>query len=156
MTFILSIMKAFDIHSEGAVKLLAELLDLDAPGPYEEGGRHRNAEHFAHVEVYTDVRSPYRDLFVLCSPVRCPPNSGAFPRSRYLWNGGGGSERTRMIRQRAASVGHCRRYRYRPSPATCCFQRWLLVSASTHRLGRRSYGASARVGFHVYSDVPVA
>ncbi|KAJ7455691.1 hypothetical protein B0H11DRAFT_2244476 [Mycena galericulata] len=47
---ILSIMKASDIPSEGALKLLAELLDLDAPGPYEEGGRNRNAEeHFAHV-----------------------------------------------------------------------------------------------------------
>ncbi|KAJ7450071.1 hypothetical protein B0H11DRAFT_1743340 [Mycena galericulata] len=68
-TFILSIMKALDIRSEGAVKLLAEFLDLDAPGPYEEGGRHRNAEHFAH-EVYTYVRSPYRDLFVYDSVVQ--------------------------------------------------------------------------------------
>ncbi|KAJ7431338.1 hypothetical protein B0H11DRAFT_2332327 [Mycena galericulata] len=88
MTFILSIMKALDIHSEGAVKLLAELLDLDAPGPYEEGGRHRNAEHFAHVEVYTYVRSPYRDLFVSCSTMsaqfRCL-STLALPLERGRW-----------------------------------------------------------------------
>ncbi|KAJ7502304.1 hypothetical protein B0H11DRAFT_2223783 [Mycena galericulata] len=57
-------MKAPDIPPEDTVKLLADFLDLDTPGPYEEGGRHRNAEHFAH--VYTYVRSPYRDLFVSC------------------------------------------------------------------------------------------
>ncbi|KAJ7123880.1 hypothetical protein C8R43DRAFT_1135918 [Mycena crocata] len=60
-TFIISIMKAIDIRSESAVKLLSEFLDLDAP--YVEGGRHVNAEHFAH-EVYTFVRSPYKDLFI--------------------------------------------------------------------------------------------
>ncbi|KAJ7456399.1 hypothetical protein B0H11DRAFT_2065824 [Mycena galericulata] len=54
-------MKALDIHSEGAVKLLAELLDLDAPGPYEEGGRHRNAEHFAH--RYTRTCAPRTETF---------------------------------------------------------------------------------------------
>ncbi|KAG6864812.1 hypothetical protein C0991_006998 [Blastosporella zonata] len=54
-------MKAIDIRSESAVKLLAEFLDIDAP--YTEGGRHTNAEHFAH-EVYSYVRSPFRDLFV--------------------------------------------------------------------------------------------
>ncbi|KAE9404214.1 hypothetical protein BT96DRAFT_813849 [Gymnopus androsaceus JB14] len=60
-TFIISLMKAIDIRSETAVKLLAEFLDMDAP--YVEGGRHVNAEHFAH-EVYSYVRSPYKDLFV--------------------------------------------------------------------------------------------
>lgn len=71
-------MKAIDIRSETAVKLLAEFLDMDAP--YVEGGRHVNAEHFAHgeimfnwlahiilkafIEVYSYVRSPYKDLFV--------------------------------------------------------------------------------------------
>ncbi|KAJ3885495.1 hypothetical protein GG344DRAFT_59139 [Lentinula edodes] len=60
-TFIISLMKAIDIRSESAVKLLAEFLDMDAP--YVEGGRHVNAEHFAH-EVYSYVRSPYKDLFV--------------------------------------------------------------------------------------------
>jgi hypothetical protein len=39
-------MKSIDIRSESAVKLLAEFLDMDAP--YVEGGRHVNAEHFAH------------------------------------------------------------------------------------------------------------
>ncbi|ESK87546.1 ring finger domain protein [Moniliophthora roreri MCA 2997] len=59
-TFIISLMKAIDIRSESAVKLLAEFLDMDTP--YVEGRRHVNAEHFAH-EVYSYVRSPYRDLF---------------------------------------------------------------------------------------------
>lgn len=45
-TFIISLMKAIDIRSESAVKLLAEFLDMDVP--YVEGGRHVNAEHFAH------------------------------------------------------------------------------------------------------------
>ncbi len=39
-------MKAIDIRSESAVKLLSEFLDIDEP--YVFGGRHRNAEHFAH------------------------------------------------------------------------------------------------------------
>ncbi|KAJ7727272.1 hypothetical protein B0H16DRAFT_259763 [Mycena metata] len=65
--FIISIMKAIDIRSESAVKLLSEFLDLDAP--YVEGGRHVNAEHFAH-EVYSYVRSPYKDLFVYDSVVQ--------------------------------------------------------------------------------------
>lgn len=42
--FIISLMKALDIRSEGAVKLLAEFLDMDAP----EGRERRYAEHFAH------------------------------------------------------------------------------------------------------------
>ncbi|KAL0948551.1 hypothetical protein HGRIS_011111 [Hohenbuehelia grisea] len=72
-TFIISIMKAIDIRSESAVKLLAEFLDLDAP--YVEGDRHVNAEHFAH-EVYSYVRSPYKDLFVYDSVVQydVPPD----------------------------------------------------------------------------------
>lgn len=45
-SFIISLMKSIDIRSESAVKLLAEFLDMDAP--YVEGGRHLNAEHFAH------------------------------------------------------------------------------------------------------------
>ncbi|KAF9039225.1 hypothetical protein BJ165DRAFT_1351730 [Panaeolus papilionaceus] len=60
-TLIISLMKSIDIRSESAVKLIAEFLDLDAP--YVPGGRHVNAEHFAH-EVYSYVRSPYKDLFV--------------------------------------------------------------------------------------------
>ncbi|KAJ6510821.1 hypothetical protein C8R45DRAFT_965289 [Mycena sanguinolenta] len=66
-SFTLSIMKAIDIRSESAVKLLSEFLDLDAP--YVEGGRHINAEHFAH-EIYSYVRSPYKDLFVYDSVVQ--------------------------------------------------------------------------------------
>ncbi|TFY61587.1 hypothetical protein EVG20_g6997 [Dentipellis fragilis] len=60
-TFVLSLMKSIDIRSESAVKLLAEFLDMDAP--YTPGGRHTNAEHFAH-EIYSYLRSPYRDLAV--------------------------------------------------------------------------------------------
>ncbi|KAH8111569.1 hypothetical protein DFH11DRAFT_1612355 [Phellopilus nigrolimitatus] len=58
-TFILSLMKAIDIRSESAVKLLAEFLDIDIP--YSEGTRLPNAEHFAH-EVYSYLRSPYKSL----------------------------------------------------------------------------------------------
>ncbi|KAL0576191.1 hypothetical protein V5O48_005789 [Marasmius crinis-equi] len=50
-----------NIRSESAVKLMAEFLDLDMP--YVEGRRHVNAEHFAH-ELYSYLRSPYKDLFV--------------------------------------------------------------------------------------------
>ena len=39
-------MKAIDIRSESAIKLLAEFLDMDAS--YVEGRRFPNAEHFAH------------------------------------------------------------------------------------------------------------
>ncbi|TFY81550.1 hypothetical protein EWM64_g2462 [Hericium alpestre] len=57
--FTISLMKAIDIRSESAVKLLAEFLDMDTP--YVDGGRFVNAEHFAH-EIYSYIRSPYRDL----------------------------------------------------------------------------------------------
>ncbi|KAF7333488.1 E3 ubiquitin-protein ligase Topors [Mycena venus] len=84
-TFIISIMKAIDIRSESAVKLLSEFLDLDAP--YVEGGRHVNAEHFAH-EVYSYVRSPYKDLFVYDSVVQYEvapdvPPPAVEPRRRW-------------------------------------------------------------------------
>jgi len=39
-------MKAIDIRSESAVKLISEFLDMDEP--YTPGMRQRNAEHFAH------------------------------------------------------------------------------------------------------------
>ncbi|KAF8057474.1 hypothetical protein FPV67DRAFT_565353 [Lyophyllum atratum] len=71
-TFTISMMKSIDIRSESAVKLLAEFLDMDAP--YVEGGRHVNAEHFAH-EVYSYVRSPFRDLFVYDTTVQVSPHS---------------------------------------------------------------------------------
>ncbi|KAF8129896.1 hypothetical protein EV363DRAFT_1168149 [Boletus edulis] len=58
-TYTISLMKSIDIRSESAVKLLSEFLDLDTP--YDAGVRHVNAEHFAH-EIYSYLRSPYRDL----------------------------------------------------------------------------------------------
>ncbi|KAG8215641.1 hypothetical protein J3R82DRAFT_7511 [Butyriboletus roseoflavus] len=58
-TYTISLMKSIDIRSESAVKLLSEFLDLDTP--YTAGERHVNAEHFAH-EIYSYLRSPYRDL----------------------------------------------------------------------------------------------
>ncbi|KAG6828042.1 hypothetical protein H0H92_009542 [Tricholoma furcatifolium] len=67
VTFTISMMKSIDIRSESAVKLLAEFLDMDTP--YVPGMRSTNAEHFAH-EVYSFVRSPYRDLFVYDSVVQ--------------------------------------------------------------------------------------
>ncbi|KAF9074096.1 hypothetical protein BDP27DRAFT_1317302 [Rhodocollybia butyracea] len=81
MTFTISLMKAIDIRSESAVKLLAEFLDIDTP--YLEGGRHVNAEHFAH-EVYTYVRSPYKDLFVFDTVVQydTPPNASPPPNQQ--------------------------------------------------------------------------
>ncbi|KAG9312402.1 hypothetical protein JVU11DRAFT_6783 [Chiua virens] len=60
-TYTISLMKSIDIRSESAVKLLSEFLDLDTP--YTPGTRQLNAEHFAH-EVYSYLRSPYRDLDV--------------------------------------------------------------------------------------------
>ncbi|KZT30048.1 hypothetical protein NEOLEDRAFT_1020686, partial [Neolentinus lepideus HHB14362 ss-1] len=66
-TFIISLMKSIDIRSESAIKLLAEFLDMDQP--YVQGRRYKNAEHFAH-EVYSYLRSPYRDLAVYDSVVQ--------------------------------------------------------------------------------------
>ncbi|KAK0209460.1 hypothetical protein IW262DRAFT_1468716 [Armillaria fumosa] len=75
-TFTVSLMKSIDIRSESAVKLLAEFLDIDT------GGRVM-AEHFAH-EVYSYVRSPFKDLFVYDSVVQYDtlPNVGPPPRPR--------------------------------------------------------------------------
>ena len=84
-TFTVSLMKSLDIRSEPAVKLLAEFLDMDAdmecPNP------RANAEHFAHgehialrlrafmnatirLELYSYLRSPFRDLSVYDSVVQ--------------------------------------------------------------------------------------
>ncbi|KAH9475038.1 putative RING finger protein C16G5.03 [Psilocybe cubensis] len=73
---IISLMKAIDIRSESAVKLISEFLDMDEP--YTPGGRHVNAEHFAH-EVYCYVRSPYRDLFVYDTVVQYDLPAGVPP-----------------------------------------------------------------------------
>lgn len=54
-TYILSLLKAIDIRSDPAIRLLAEFLDTDG-SPYP-----RAAEHFAH-ELYSFLRSPYKDL----------------------------------------------------------------------------------------------
>ncbi|KAG8913384.1 hypothetical protein FRC00_002516 [Tulasnella sp. 408] len=64
-SFILALMKSIDIRSESAVKLLGEFLDMDST----ESGRRPNAEHFAH-ELYTYLRSPYRDLAVYDSVIQ--------------------------------------------------------------------------------------
>ncbi|KAF9002192.1 hypothetical protein BDQ17DRAFT_1243521 [Cyathus striatus] len=72
-SFTLSILKSLDIRSEGAIKLIAEFLDLD-----DEFGERKNAQHFSH-EVYTYVRSPYRDLFVYDTVVQYDEPSGVPP-----------------------------------------------------------------------------
>ncbi|KAJ9105542.1 hypothetical protein QFC19_003524 [Naganishia cerealis] len=56
-TYIVSLMKSIDIRSEPAVRLLADFLDERG----SQGRDRRGAEHFAH-EVYSFLRSPYRDL----------------------------------------------------------------------------------------------
>ncbi|KAL1721575.1 hypothetical protein EV715DRAFT_194820 [Schizophyllum commune] len=78
-TFIISIMKSIDIRAESAIKLLAEFLDMDSP--YVEGNRHPNAEHFAH-EVYSFVRSPYKDLFVYDRVVQYDAGIAYTPEAR--------------------------------------------------------------------------
>ena len=55
-TYILSLLKAIDIRSDPAIRLLAEFLDLPTGPGYPHG-----AEHFAH-ELYSFLRSPYKDL----------------------------------------------------------------------------------------------
>lgn len=52
-TYILSLLKAIDIRSEPAVRLLADFLNTD--------DLPRGAEQFAH-EVYSWLRSPYKEL----------------------------------------------------------------------------------------------
>ncbi|CAA7264459.1 unnamed protein product [Cyclocybe aegerita] len=82
-TLIISLMKSIDIRSESAVKLISEFLDMDEA--YVPGGRHTNAEHFAH-EVYSYVRSPYKDLFVYDSVVQYDTPSGIPPPSDVQYN----------------------------------------------------------------------
>ncbi len=55
-TYILSLIKAIDIRSEPAVRLLAEFLET----PNGPGYPHAS-EHFAH-EVYSFLRSPFKQL----------------------------------------------------------------------------------------------
>ncbi|KAI9435112.1 hypothetical protein H4582DRAFT_2080032 [Lactarius indigo] len=76
VTFVISLMKAIDIRSESAIKLLAEFLDMDKS--YIPGERYVNAEHFAH-EIYCYLRSPYRDLSVYDSVVQYDTPPGIHP-----------------------------------------------------------------------------
>jgi hypothetical protein len=90
-------MKSIDIRSESAIRLLSEFLDMDRPSPHQDGVRSSNAEHFAHglssfppylvfsdrqsIEVYSYLRSPYRDLSVYDSVVQA---SNRFsPRTKF-------------------------------------------------------------------------
>ena len=47
-------LKAIDLRSESAIKLLAEFLDIDLV--YQTGERFPNAEHFAHGTYLTQLR----------------------------------------------------------------------------------------------------
>ncbi|KAF9810710.1 hypothetical protein IEO21_06844 [Rhodonia placenta] len=84
-TFTVSLMKSLDIRSEPAVRLLAEFLDMDS------GGTRVNAEHFAH-ELYSYLRSPYRDLTVYDGVVQARAgiiklSHTPIPSSRTVVNG---------------------------------------------------------------------
>ncbi|KAK0199285.1 hypothetical protein DFS33DRAFT_1369250 [Desarmillaria ectypa] len=79
-TFTISLMKSIDIRSESAIKLISEFLDMDT-------GSRDMAEHFSH-EVYSYVRSPFKDLFVYDSAVQydTPPHVRSPPRpGRRRW-----------------------------------------------------------------------
>jgi E3 ubiquitin-protein ligase Topors len=54
--YILSLLKAIDIRSEPAIRLLAEFLETPNGPQYPNA-----AEHFAH-EVYSFLRSPFKEL----------------------------------------------------------------------------------------------
>ena len=56
-THILSLLKAIDIRSEPAIRLLTELLDTPSGPRYPHA-----AEHFAH-EIYSFLRSPFKELW---------------------------------------------------------------------------------------------
>ncbi|KAM5545730.1 hypothetical protein V8D89_000768 [Ganoderma adspersum] len=83
-TFTVSLMKSLDIRSEPAVRLLSEFLDMDA----EQGRERANAEHFAH-ELYSYLRSPYRDLSAYDNnvqydvPETIPPPNALERRQRW-------------------------------------------------------------------------
>ncbi|KAK0468835.1 hypothetical protein IW261DRAFT_1517090 [Armillaria novae-zelandiae] len=100
-TFTVSLMKSIDLRSESAVKLLAEFLDIDTDGRIM-------AEHFAH-EVYSYVRSPFKDLFVYDSVVQydTPADVGPPPRPRpRRWQE---AEEHPSRRSRSRSVSPCNR-----------------------------------------------
>lgn len=60
---ILSLIKAIDIRSEPAIRLLSELLDHQAQSSTSGAQTFPHAaEHFAH-ELYSFLRSPYKELW---------------------------------------------------------------------------------------------
>ncbi|KAK8861223.1 hypothetical protein IAR55_002042 [Kwoniella newhampshirensis] len=77
-TYILSLLKAIDIRSEPAIRLLADFLDVDEE-TYPSG-----AEHFSH-ELYSFLRSPFRELRKWDEIAQYDPIPSARPaRSRSL------------------------------------------------------------------------
>jgi E3 ubiquitin-protein ligase Topors len=94
-------MKSLDIRSESAVKLLSEFLDMDQP--YVEGDQHPYAEHFAHgmppyligrclllifldrSEMYSYLRSPFRDLYVYDEMVQVRVIPFCFPLGCFTY-----------------------------------------------------------------------
>jgi len=62
-TYVLSLLKAIDIRSEPAVRLLREFLDPSGEHGPRNGLEFPNGtEHFAH-ELYSFLRSPYKELW---------------------------------------------------------------------------------------------
>ena len=62
-TYVLSLLKAIDISSEPAVRLLREFLDPSGEhGPPNGSGFPNGTEHFAH-ELYSFLRSPFKELW---------------------------------------------------------------------------------------------
>ncbi|EJF61900.1 hypothetical protein DICSQDRAFT_154801, partial [Dichomitus squalens LYAD-421 SS1] len=118
-TFTVSLMKSLDIRSEPAVRLLSEFLDMDA----EHGRERANAEHFAH-ELYSYLRSPYRDLSAYDNNVQYdtpdhvpPPNA---PGRRTRWRSQSRSHYQRP-RSRDVPSAHSSPRRYLPtSRSTSC------------------------------------
>ncbi|KIY49643.1 hypothetical protein FISHEDRAFT_72283 [Fistulina hepatica ATCC 64428] len=95
-------MKAIDVRSESAVKLLSEFLDMDIPTSSSHG---RAAEHFSH-ELYCYVRSPYKNLFVYDSVVQYDP----IPENHTAEsNGDGLGDGRRRFKRRDESRGRTNR-----------------------------------------------
>ncbi|ORX36267.1 hypothetical protein BD324DRAFT_581063 [Kockovaella imperatae] len=70
-THILSLLKAIDIRSEPAVRLLSEILDTPNGPRYPHG-----AEHFAH-EIYSFLRSPFKELYKYDEAVQVSTSLGS-------------------------------------------------------------------------------
>ncbi|KAJ7436992.1 hypothetical protein B0H11DRAFT_2108801 [Mycena galericulata] len=141
-------MKALGIHSEGAVKLLAELLDLDAPGPYEEDGTGMRSISHTCVLLYSQYvllnNCFARGIHVRALPVPIPFCVVQVCRFHVLFFLSLHSFNRSSLRPFFSSPSFCPASLPFPLPACVLITYMLLVSASTDRLGRRSYGASAR------------